>query len=311
VTNRSPRSSIANVFDSQASASLYLGDCQDFLRHIPRGAAQLIVSSPPYNIGKRYESKLSLDDYLAQQRSTLTLAYECLAESGSLCWQVGNHVSGSEIFPLDILLYPICKDVGLKLRNRIIWHFEHGLHCSRRFSGRYETILWFTKADNYKFNLDKVRVPQKYPGKKAFKGPRKGQYTCNPLGKNPSDVWIIPNVKHNHIEKTIHPCQFPVELIERLVLSLTDEGDLVVDPYLGVGSAACAAVLHNRRAAGSEIVPEYVRVAKERVMAALEDRLPRRPLHRPVYQPDPRSSVARRRDDAGLDHPLLPLQAAT
>src|SRR5579871_4482618 len=215
---------IANRFDPKAPVSLYLGDCEEFLSQIPPGTAQLVVTSPPYNLGKQYETKLTLEDHISLQRRTLELATKCLSQSGSLCWQVGNHVAGGEIYPLDILLYPICKQLGLKLRNRIVWHFEHGLHCSRRFSGRYETILWFTKSDSYKFNLDAVRVPQKYPGKKAFKGPKKGEYTCNPLGKNPSDVWIIPNVKHNHIEKTIHPCQFPVELIERLVLSLTDEG---------------------------------------------------------------------------------------
>jgi adenine-specific DNA-methyltransferase len=166
-----------------------------------------------------------------------------------------------------------------------VWHFEHGLHCSKRFSGRYETILWFTKGNDYLFNLDPVRVPQKYPGKKQYKGPNVGKYSCNPLGKNPSDVWIIPNVKHNHIEKTVHPCQFPVELVERLILSLTEEGDLVIDPYMGVGSTAVAAVRQGRRAAGAEIVPEYLGIARERVVKAANGQLRTRPMHRPVYQP--------------------------
>jgi adenine-specific DNA-methyltransferase len=300
---------ISRSFDPNASASLYLGDCVDFLRQIPRGAAQLIVTSPPYNIGKKYESRLTLQQYLEGQKRTLEHAVQRLSDSGSLCWQVGNHVAASEIFPLDALLYPICKDLGLKLRNRIVWHFEHGLHCSRRFSGRYETILWFTKSDNYKFNLDDVRVPQKYPGKKAFKGPKKGEFTCNPLGKNPSDVWIIPNVKHNHIEKTLHPCQFPIELVERLVLALTDKGDLVLDPYVGVGSSVCAALIHGRRGAGSEIMPEYIQIARQRAAAAIDKRLPRRPLNRPVYKPDPRTSVARRpHQEQDPEDVLLPLQ---
>ena len=90
------------------------------------------------------------------------------------------------------------------------------------------------------------------PGGKYSKGEKAGQYSCNPLGKNPGDIWTIPNVKHNHVEKTIHPCQFPIELVERLVLALTNFGDLVLDPYIGAGSAACAAVLHGRRAAGAD-----------------------------------------------------------
>lgn len=110
-------------------------------------------------------------------------------------------------------------------------------------------------------------------------------------------------MKHNHIEKTTHPCQFPVEPVQRLVLALTKPGDLVVDPYMGVGSTACAAVLHKRRAAGADIVPEYLKIASERVELALVGKLPIRPMDRPVYQPDSRTSVARRPPE--LDRPPL------
>jgi adenine-specific DNA-methyltransferase len=296
---------ISPEFDRSAAASLFHGDRLRLLEQIPSGAAGLVVTSPPYNIGKRYEKRSTLDEYLGGQRATLREAVRVLAPNGSLCWQVGNHVADGEVFPLDMLLYPICKELGLRLRNRIVWHFEHGLHCSRRLSGRYETIIWFTKSDDYIFNVDPIRVPQKYPGKKAFKGPRKGEYTCNPAGKNPGDVWIIPNVKHNHVEKTDHPCQFPIELVERLVLSLTNERDLVVDPYMGAGTAACAAVIHCRRAAGADVCLPYVTIARERVAAALEGRLLRRPMRRPVYVPDPGSKILRR--DAAIDYPELPL----
>src|SRR5213079_1929611 len=170
-----------------------------------------------------------------------------------------------EVFPLDIILYHVFKDHGLRLRNRIIWHFEHGVHCSKRLSGRHETILWFTKSNSYTFNLDAIRVPSKYPNKRYFKGPKVGQLSGNPLGKNPGDVWIFPNVKNNHVEKTEHPCQFPVELVERFILSVTKPGDLVVDPFMGVGSTACAAVMHGRRAAGAECLPAYVQIARERI----------------------------------------------
>jgi len=273
-----------------AQVTLHNGDCRDLLKDIPAGSAQLIVTSPPYNIGKRYEKKRALEDYLAEQDEVIGLCVERLAEGGSICWEVGNHIAApNEILPLDIALYPLFASRGLKLRNRIVWHFEHGLHCSKRLSGRYETILWFTKGDSYTFNLDAIRVPQKYPGKKAFKGPRAGQLTCNPLGKNPGDVWIIPNVKHNHVEKTGHPCQFPVELVERLVLALTGEGDLVIDPYMGVGSSAVAAVRHGRRAAGADVVDAYVQTARERVSLEAAGMLKTRPMGKPVYEP-PRGS---------------------
>lgn len=184
-----------------------------------------------------------------------------------------------------MVLYPMFKAHSLKLRNRIIWHYEHGLHCSKRFSGRYETILWFTKEDNYTFNLDPVRVPAKYPQKKHFRGPKAGQLSGNPLGKNPSDVWIIPNVKNNHIEKTTHPRQFPVELIERLVLALTNPSDTVLDPYMGVGSSVIAAVKQQRRGFGCDIDPQYVAIAQERLDALAAGTLKTRPMGKPVYDP--------------------------
>lgn len=276
---------IVTNYNPRAKATIYLGDRLELLAQIPKDSTRLIVTSPPYNIGKEYEKITSLDSYLEEQEKTIKACVDILAPDGSICWQVGNHVN-SEIFPLDTLLYPIFKKFGLHLRNRIIWHFGHGLHCSKRFSGRYETIIWFTKSDDYIFNLDPVRIPQKYPGKKSYKGKNKGEYSGNPLGKNPSDVWEIPNVKSNHIEKTIHPCQFPIELIERLVLSLTNEGDLVVDPYLGVGTAICAAILHKRRGAGADIMKEYLNVAKERVRETIQGTLKRRPLGKPVYEPN-------------------------
>ncbi len=284
----------AGRYSPTARVTIYQGDCMDLLAQIPDGAARLVVTSPPYNIGKPYERKLDIEVYLEQQSRVIEECVRITAEDGSICWQVGNHVNKGQVFPLDILLYPYFVAHGLKLRNRIIWHFEHGLHCTRRFSGRYETILWFTKSDDYVFNLDPVRVPQKYPGKRHHKGPKVGQYSCNPKGKNPGDLWLIPNVKHNHVEKTIHPCQFPVELVERLVLSMTNPADLVVDPFMGVGSTAVAALLHERRAAGAEIVPEYAETARERVRLASLGLLRTRPMGKPVYQPPPNSKLVLR-----------------
>ena len=160
------------------------------------------------------------------------------------------------------------------------------MHCSKRLSGRHETILWFTKSPNYTFNLDSIRVPSKYPQKKYFKGSKIGQLSCNPLGKNPGDVWIFPNVKNNHVEKTIHPCQFPVELVERLVLSMTNIGDVVFDPYMGVGSTVIGAIKHGRIGYGCDIQAEYVEAAWTRVHELRSGVLKTRPMDRPVYDPN-------------------------
>ena len=193
---------VAEEFDCEERAVIFYGDCIELFESIPDNSIQLIVTSPPYNIGKEYEKRLDIELYLKQQREVIRECVRVLTNVGSICWQVGNYIDSGSIIPLDTILFPIFQEQNLIMRNRIIWHFEHGLHCSRRFSGRYETINWFTKKNkDYIFNLDPVRVPQKYPAKKYFKGPKAGQYSCNPLGKNPGDLWDVPNVKSNHVEK--------------------------------------------------------------------------------------------------------------
>jgi adenine-specific DNA-methyltransferase len=277
---------ISEKFAENEKVVLYHGNCLDLLASIPDKSIQLIVTSPPYNIGKEYEKQLKIEDYIDQQKQVIRECGRVLKDEGSICWQVGNYVQKGEIIPLDILIYDIFRDMQFSLRNRIIWHFEHGLHCKKRFSGRYETINWFTRKNKqYYFDLDPVRIPQKYPNKKHFKGPNTGKLSCNPLGKNPGDVWDIPNVKSNHVEKTDHPCQFPVGMIERLILSMTRERDWVLDPFLGSGTAIISAIKNNRRGVGAEVIKEYVDISKKRIYQAWEGTLKTRPMDKPVYQP--------------------------
>lgn len=280
------------------------GDSLNVLKEFEDGKFDLIITSPPYNIGKSYETKMSIEKYLETQEEIISELVRTLSDTGNLCWQVGNYVDKGEIFPLDIYYYPIFKKFGLKLRNRIIWHFGHGLHASNRFSGRYETILWFSKTNDYIFNLDNVRVPSKYPGKLHFKGDKKGLPSGNPLGKNPSDIWDIvandwetvmwniPNVKSNHPEKTEHPCQFPIELVERCVLALTNENSWVLDPFAGVGSTVIAAIKHNRNAVGIEKEPEYCEIANQRIRDLKDGILKMRPIDKPIYEPTGRDKVS-------------------
>ena len=261
--------------------------CEDnlsFMGRFPDACFKLMVTSPPYNLGKEYESRIGLKEYLEVQTKVIRECVRLLKPNGSICWQVGNYVDKGEIIPLDAVLYSLFRSLGLKLRNRIIWHFGHGLHCTRRLSGRYETINWWTKSEHYTWNLDPIRIPQKYPNKKHFKGPNAGTLSGNPKGKNPGDVWIFPNVKSNHVEKTIHPCQYPVELVERLVLSMTNKGDSIFDPYVGVGSTVIGALMHGRRGYGCDIVPEYIEIAKERI-EQIGKGLRTRPMGKPVYDP--------------------------
>ncbi len=288
----------------KAKDKVILGDTYKSLKGFEDQKFNLVITSPPYNVGKAYETKQSIEKYLENQKEVIDELIRVTSDKGSICWQVGNYVDKGEVFPLDFFYYQIFKKHGLKLRNRIIWHFGHGLHASNRFSGRYETILWFTKTDDYIFNLDDVRIPAKYPGKRHFKGPKKGELSGNPMGKNPSDIWEIvindwekelwniPNVKSNHPEKTEHPCQFPVELVERCVLALTNNDSWVLDPYAGVGSAIVASIKNNRNAVGIEKEKKYVDIANQRIKDLKEGNLKLRPINKPLHKPKPTDKIA-------------------
>lgn len=295
---------ISSTFHPEEHIVVRMDDALTELKRLPSNTFKLIISSPPYNLGKKYEKQINLTSYLNWQTEILTELSRIVSDEGSIVWQVGNYVKEGEIFPLDMYFYPIFKSLNLQLRNRIVWHFDHGLHASKRFSGRYEVLLWFTKTEKYTFNLDPVRVPSKYPGKRHYKGDKIGQPSGNPLGKNPSDYWQlicdewetgvidIPNVKSNHPEKTIHPCQFPVELIERCVLALTDEQDWVLDPFGGVGSSVIAALKHHRRAMMIDQQAEYVEIAQQRIQELQAGTLKLRPLGKPIFKPTGNEKVA-------------------
>ncbi|MCL5669105.1 MAG: site-specific DNA-methyltransferase [Gammaproteobacteria bacterium] len=304
VTLLEPPPVIYDKFTPQGRAVILESDTSAACASLPPGTFSLIITSPPYNIGKSYEQKTGLEQYLEWQASIIQQLVPLLKLNGSLCWQVGNYINNGEVYPLDVYFYPIFKKLGLQLRNRIIWHFNHGLHASRRFSGRYETLLWFTKTDDYVFNLDNVRVPAKYPGKLHYKGGKRGLPSGNPLGKNPSDFWDliskewnegileIPNVKSNHPEKTLHPCQFPVELVERCVLALTHEDDWVLDPFAGVGSTLLAAIKTNRRAVAVDRDPGYCATARQRINDYYEGKLRLRPIGKAIHAPSGNEKVA-------------------
>lgn len=295
--------------------SILNDDCNVVLKNLTRESVDLIVTSPPYCMKKAYESPDDdINTFRKCHEEIFDKIYRVLKPGGSICWQVGYHVSQACVIPLDFIVYEIFTKKSRKLkyplvlRNRIVWTFGHGLNSERRFSGRHETILWFTKGEVSTFNLDAVRIPQKYPGKRAYKGKNKGKLTGNPKGKNPSDVWDIPNVKANHVEKTDHPCQYPVAIPSRLIRALTDPESVVLDPFMGSGSTGVAAILENRSFIGIEKEPAYFKIAKKRLSDADEGVVLTRP-DVPVKEVDTRMSVAKlpdefRREREALNKPV-------
>lgn len=287
------QTSIHKRYAEKRRCVLFPGDCFKLLQAIPDNSIDLTVSSPPYCMGKAYETSTNYDDFVSLHEALIPEILRVTKPGGSICWQVGFHVAEAILTPLDYLVYSVFqKNKELQLRNRIIWTFGHGLHCRKRFSGRHETVLWFTKGDEFNFNLDDVRVAQKYPGKRSYKGKNKGSPSGNPNGKNPGDVWTIPAVNASHSEKTIHPCQFPHALVQRLILALSNCDDVVFDPFFGSGTTAAATLIEGRRFVGAELNSEYYSIAKKRCVKAMAGTLLYRPHDRPIDEPNPASKVS-------------------
>lgn len=292
----------------EPSFEILAGDALAHMAQLADASVQLLLTSPPYNIGKSYERDgfKTIEAYSDWMSDLIEVAVPKISEGGSICWQVGNHVNNGAIMPLDYVFYPIFAKLGLKLRNRIVWQFNFGLHAKQRLSGRYEVLLWFTKSDEYVFNLDAIRVPQLYPGKRHSSKKGKEGPSGNPAGKNPSDfwtfdgkrffeeetVWQIPNIKWNHPEHADHPCQFPAELAERCIRAFTNPGDLVVDPFAGTGTTAIIAYALGRRGLGFELQEEYARLARDRFDKFQSGDIAKRPSDVGVRAPKASEKVA-------------------
>jgi adenine-specific DNA-methyltransferase len=292
----------SNIKYLSVSADLWLGDSLALLKTIPSGSVDLVVSSPPYCVGKEYDKHSTLEGFESEILRVTDELVRILKDGGNLCWQVGFYVSQGCVFPLDASIINLYRSqASLRLRNRIVWTFGHGVHASKRFSGRHETVLWYSKGDTLSFDVNPVRIPQRYPGKRFYKGPKKGELSGNPMGKNPGDVWEIPNVKAKHVEKTEHPCQFPVALASRLILALSPVGGIVLDPFMGSGTTGFASLLHQRNFMGSDISKNYLAISEDRLQKFVKGQAQYR-KDVPIRKPNPNEAVSIR-----PEHFLLPV----
>ncbi len=260
-------------------ATIINDDVLNALWKMKSGKYKLIVSSPPYNIRKAYEKKrLSMEEYADWMRDIAKELIRVLHDDGAICWQVGNHVKDGEVLPLDFLFYNIfCKEFGLQLHHRVIWTFGHGLHCTHRFSGRHETILVMTKPGaQYTYEVDST-------------APADIQEVV--LRDWDTQIWDIVNVKSNHPEKTTHPCQFPVELVERCLLMLTKPGDEVLDPFSGVGSTLVACERWDRIGTGIDKEKIHCDESVHRIKQLHAGTLKTRPMTKQIFEPKPQKTA--------------------
>ncbi|NWD87457.1 site-specific DNA-methyltransferase [Pseudomonas sp. K5002] len=252
--------------------AIYNMECLHGMQKLPSGIIDLTVTSPPYNIGKEYESLIETSEYVEWCSAWMKEIHRITLEKGSFWLNVGYFEVKSKglAVPISYLLW---DKSPFYLLQEVVWNYAAGVACKLRFSPRNEKLLWYVKnPEAYTFNLDAVRDPNvKYPNQK-----KNGKLKCNPLGKNPSDVWQIAKVtsgaKRSSKERTAHPAQFPTEMIERIIKSSSNESDLILDPFMGSGSTAIAAIANNRKVIGFEINEAYVEIAKDRIESYLYEK---------------------------------------
>jgi len=232
---------------------------------LPSGVFDLVITSPPYNIGKEYERIMSVEDYIKWTDRWSSETCRLIGDYGALLLNLG-YISVEQkgrAIPLPYLLW---DKVPLYLNQEIVWNYSAGVACKNYLSPRNEKFLWYVKdKDNYVFNLDAIRDPNvKYPNSK-----RHGKSRVNSLGKNPSDVWEIAKVTtgkdRSSTERTPHPCQFPTDLVDRLVRGFSNEGDIVFDPFAGSGTTLESCIKHGRYCVGFEIRRDYCDIAANRI----------------------------------------------
>jgi adenine-specific DNA-methyltransferase len=236
-------------------------DCIEFMRTMQEGTASLVITSPPYNTSKEYETNLSVEEYMQFAERWVSSIPRLLTSTGAL-WLNLRHImmSETEAVPLTYLYYPLLIKHGLHVIQEVVWHFEGGLAYAKRFSHRTERWMWCVKdPKNYVFHLDDVRDKTLNIS---------NDKRSHPDGKNPTDYWRYPTVvggKGATREKTAHPCQFPLAMIERIIRACSNPGDVILDPFGGSGTTADAAHQNGRGFISIEINPRYHEIAQARL----------------------------------------------
>lgn len=257
---------IGKPFFAETGFILYNGNCTDFLQELKEHdiAFDLTITSPPYNIGKEYEKPLSVEEYIDWCSKWIRQIHEASSSDSAFWLNLGYFEIPEKglCVPIPYLLW---DKTPFYLLQEIVWAYGAGVTTKQRLSPRNEKWLFYVKnPSHYTFNLDDVRDPNvKYPNQK-----KNGKFRCNPLGKNPSDVWEFPKVTtgqdRSSKERTGHPAQFPLSVIERIVKVSSNIADVVLDPFAGSCSTGIAAIGLGRVFVGFEIRRDYCQLAVDR-----------------------------------------------
>jgi len=249
--------------------SVCQGNALTLFKKLKDNSVNLIIADPPYNLGKNYGNNhdfLEFDEYLSFSKEWLKEAYRVLKTDGTIYTFMGVRFIS--------YLYDIMdREMKMFFNSWISWHYTQGIGRLRGFSPRHDDILMFNKSEKFKFNLESIKIPQKYYRSRN-----------NMRGANPGDIWKFSHIHYCNENRQNHPTQKPEGLIERMILASSDERDTVLDPFAGTGTTLRVCQQLGRTCIGFELNPEYVDIINDRLLQpfkgfdSIDERLERVPL---------------------------------
>lgn len=233
-----------------SNSELRCGDAIEELRTLSDESIDLIIADPPYNLGKDYGNNHDLkgfDEYISFTRAWLSEAKRVLKPHGTIYVFMGVRF-------ISYLYDVLDRELQLYFNSWVVWHYTQGLGKTKGFSPRHDDILVFNKTKDFIFNLDDIRVPQKFYRERN-----------NMRGANPGDVWQFSHVHYSNPNRQDHPTQKPEGIIERIVLTSSNKGDIVLDPFSGSGTTLRVCQQLDRNVIGFELNPSYVELTRTRL----------------------------------------------
>lgn len=236
---------------------LIAGDCLKIMGGLTSESIDLIITDPPFNIGKKYggvyKDNKKFDEYITWCETWLEGCIRLLKSEGGL--YLFNYPENNAY------LLPFLKE-KMVFKRWMTWHYPTNTgHSKSNFTRTQHSIIFCTKTKKHKFNRESIALPYKNPTDKRIQERLKNGSN----GRTPYDVFHFNLVKNVSKDKTPHPCQIPVPLLKIFIKASSDKGDWVMDPFAGSFSTCAAAKELDRNSMGIDINPEYVKIGKERL----------------------------------------------
>lgn len=250
---------IVNEFPNELLNTIIASSCEN-MKDIPNNSLHLMITSPPYNVSKEYDNDLSLNEYLNLLKNCFTETYRVLVDGGRACINIAN-IGRKPYIPLSDYVSKIMIEIGFNMRGEIIWNKSAGAGISTAW-GSFQSASNPILRDVHEYILIFSKGNYKRERNKEEKELRKDNITKEEFIEWTKSVWTMNTESAKRIG---HPAPFPEELPNRLIKLFSFTNDIVIDPFMGSGTTAIAAIKNNRNFVGYEINEEYINLANNRI----------------------------------------------